>query len=120
MDIMLQRIVSLIPQKPDGNFVHGAKKAFADSLGLPSNIVAEWIAGRNKSYQRHIHAISNIYGVSVEWLEGKTDTKEKNVAVSSDGRNDQENKFLKYFRLMSEDEQNFLLAQMQGATADRE
>lgn len=73
MDITLERILSLIPKKPDGKFVHGAKKDFADSLGLPSNIVAEWISGRNKSYPNYLYEIAAKYDVSVEWLKGETD-----------------------------------------------
>lgn len=75
MDVMLERILSLIPKKPDGKFVHGSKKDFADSLELPSNIVAEWVSGRNKSYPNYLYEIASKYGVSVEWLQGKTDEK---------------------------------------------
>ena len=73
MDKMLERIFLLIPKKPDGKFVHGAKKEFADSLGLPQNIVAEWISGRNKSYPNYCYELSAKYGVSVAWLRGETD-----------------------------------------------
>lgn len=120
MDIVLQRIISLIPQKPDGNFVHGAKKDFANTLGLPSNIVAEWMSGRNKSYARHVHAISNIYNVSVEWLEGKTDIKEKTAADPSDGLSEEETQFIQELRLMSEEERKFLMAQIRGVNASRD
>ena len=75
MDITLERILSLIPKKPDGKYVHGAKKEFADNLGLPHNIVAEWIRGKNKGYHNYIYEISVKYNVSVEWLKGETDEK---------------------------------------------
>lgn len=75
MDILLERILSLIPKKPDGTFVHGGKKKFADKLGLASNIVAEWTSGRNKSYTNYVYEISAKYGVSVDWLKGKSDEK---------------------------------------------
>lgn len=42
MDITLNRILSLIPKKPDGKFVHGAKKEFCDNIGLPANVISEW------------------------------------------------------------------------------
>ena len=45
MDIMLQRILSLIPDR------HGADAEFARSLGYKSgNVVADWRAGRSGSY----------------------------------------------------------------------
>ena len=119
MDIVLQRIISLIPQKPDGNFVHGAKKDFANTLGLPSNIVAEWISGRNKSYTRHVHAISNLYNVSVEWLEGRSDIKQKTAADTSDGLSNEEIEFIQELRQMSEDERKFLIAQMRGVNLSK-
>lgn len=75
MDITLERILSLIPKKPDGTFVHGGKKDFADTINLPHNIVAEWVRGKNKSYKNYLYEISAKYNVSVEWLRGETDKK---------------------------------------------
>ncbi len=75
MDVMLERIISLLPTKPDGSLVHGARTTFAKSIGAPSNIFAEWIAGRNNSYRNYLYQIAAKYGVSVEWLKGETDEK---------------------------------------------
>ena len=74
MDKTLERILSLLPHKPNGAFVHGAKTEFAQSIGLKSgNVVSDWAAGRSISYRSYLYEISGKYGVSVEWLEGKTD-----------------------------------------------
>ena len=73
MDITLERIFSLIPKKPDGKFVHGAKKNFCDSIEAPPNIMSEWERGISKSYRNYLYAISAKYNVSVEWLKGKAD-----------------------------------------------
>lgn len=74
MDIMLQRILSLIPKKPNGDFVHGEKKKFAVSIGFKSGeIVSDWIAGRSDSYKNYLYEISQKYGVSVEWLRGNSE-----------------------------------------------
>lgn len=74
MDIVLERILSLIPRKENGKFVHGAKKAFADKIGLNHpQIISDWIAERNNSYPNYLYAISAKYNVSVEWLKGETD-----------------------------------------------
>lgn len=74
MDIMLTRILSLIPKKPDGKFVHGALKEFANKLNLKSgNVVSDWMNGRSTSYISYVYQIADIYNVSVEWLKGETD-----------------------------------------------
>ena len=76
MDIMLERILSLIPKKPDGKFVHGALKEFANTIGLKSgNLVSDWMNGRSTSYKSYVYEISSKYDVSVEWLQGETDIK---------------------------------------------
>ena len=77
MEVMLERVLSLIPKKPDGKFVHGAKKYFSKNIGAPENIVSDWISGRSSSYKNYAYQISAKYGVSVEWLKGETDEKEK-------------------------------------------
>ena len=77
MEVMLERVLSLIPKKPDGKFVHGAKKDFSKNIGAPENIVSDWISGRSSSYKNYAYPISAKYGVSVEWLRGETDEKEK-------------------------------------------
>lgn len=76
MDITLERILSLIPRKPDGKYVHGSRKEFAQSIGLESgNLIADWENGRNKSYKNYLYEIAAKYDVSVEWLKGETDEK---------------------------------------------
>ncbi len=81
MDITLERILSLIPQKEDGSFVHGTQKKFAESIGLKSgNLISDWINGRSKSYDSYIYEIADKYNVSAEWLQGYTDVKEKPTA----------------------------------------
>lgn len=74
MDIMLERILSLIPKKENGDFKHGAKKEFAIGIGFKSGeIVSDWISGRSKSYEGYLYQISALHNVSVEWLRGGTD-----------------------------------------------
>ena len=85
MDITLERILSLIPRKENGDFQHGSLKAFANSIGLKSgNLISDWINGRSESYRNYIYEISSKYGVSLEWLKGETD--EKNPPVPEDER----------------------------------
>lgn len=75
MDIMLKRMLSLIPKKENGKYVHGAKKEFCEAIGAPTNIVSEWEAGKTKSYRNYLYVVSAKYNVSVEWLKGETDEK---------------------------------------------
>lgn len=78
MDITLERILSLIPKKPDGKYVHGAKAEFARSLGFADTAsISMWESGKNWSYRNYLYEIAEKYNVSVEWLKGETDIKEK-------------------------------------------
>ena len=78
MDIVLTRILSLIPKKPDGKFVRGSKKDFATSIGYDSgDIISMWESGASKSYMKKVHEIAAVYNVDPDWLLGKTDKKEK-------------------------------------------
>lgn len=90
MDIVLERLLSLIPQKEDGKFVHGAKKQFCESIGAPTNIVSEWIAGKTKSYRNYVFVAASVYGVDPNWILGKTDEKEKPTTDIGDGFTDEQ------------------------------
>lgn len=89
MDIMLERILSLVERDPKtGDFKHGAIKKFAVSLGYKSgNIVSMWINGDSKSYMKQLPLIATTYGVSIEWLRGETDKKEP-ATQTGDGLDD--------------------------------
>lgn len=83
---MLERILSLLDKTQNGEIARGEKSKFANALGLPHNVVAEWISGKNKSYKNHLYQIADKYNVSVEWLKGETDIKEKPPAEAGDFR----------------------------------
>ena len=89
MDTTLERILSLLPHKPDGSLVHGAKKLFCEKVGLAPNTVTEWIAGRSQSYYRYLYQIAEAFGVSVVWLKGETSEK-KPAAQTDDGLSPEE------------------------------
>lgn len=74
MDIVLERVLSLIPKDKSGKYVHGEKAKFAKSVGYnDGSIVSMWENGSSVSYTKKLHQIASTYNVSVEWLEGKTD-----------------------------------------------
>ena len=71
MDITLERIVAELKAK-------GLKKIdLTNYLGMVSSAFGNWMAGRNTSYHRYLHGIAEFLGVSVEYLRGETDIKEK-------------------------------------------
>lgn len=88
MDIILERVLSLLPKKENGDFEFGSKKKFAQMLGLPHNTISMWISGDNESYKKKLHQIADIYNVSVEWLKGETDIKVKPATETGDGQSD--------------------------------
>ncbi len=87
MDKTLEHILTLLPKKEDGSFTHGAKIAFAQSIGLKNgNLVSDWIRGRTNSYVNYLYEIAAKYGVSVEWLRGETDDPTPTSAPESAAR----------------------------------
>lgn len=86
MDIMLERVLSLIPKDDDGKYVHGAKAEFAKSIGYNDGaIVSMWIKGASTSYKNKLHEIAEKYGVSVKWLRGETDDPGIKGAPATEG-----------------------------------
>ena len=71
MDILLERIIECIGPR------HGAKKELAEHLGIHPNVITNWLNGRNKSYRRYVNEIAAFYGVSVDYILGNVDSKEK-------------------------------------------
>jgi hypothetical protein len=86
MSIMQERVLSLIPRKPDGKYVHGAKADFARELGFKSGaIVSDWESGKSDSYKNYLYQISALHGVSVEYLRGETDDPGIKKALATEG-----------------------------------
>ena len=73
------------PQKAGWKIYKREQKKFAQSIGYDSgDIVSMWINGSSTSYNGKLHEISAKYGVSVEWLRGETDEKEKPALKESE------------------------------------
>lgn len=86
MDIVLERVLSLIPKDKSGKYVHGEKAKFAKSIGYNNgSIVSMWENGSSVSYTKKLHQIASTYNVSVEWLEGKTDDPATKKERPADG-----------------------------------
>lgn len=79
MDVMLQRILELIGDK------HGATKQLAEAIEVSPNTISNWKSGTNKSYTKKADKIADYYGVSVDWLCGRSDDREIKKAPTEDG-----------------------------------
>ncbi len=77
MEVMHERIMSLIPSR------RGGVKEFAEKIGVPANLVSMWRKGDSASYKNYLPQISTAYGVSIDWLCGNNDKKE-NPTVSGE------------------------------------
>lgn len=69
VDMVVERIVECIGPK------HGAVKELADAIGVHPNVITAWKNGSLKSYRKYLPEIADFFGVTVEWLTGKTDIK---------------------------------------------
>lgn len=113
MDIMLERILSLIPKKENGDYQHGALKAFANSIGLKSgNLISDWVKGRSESYKNYIYEVSAKYNVSVEWLKGETDDPSAGIKkgpIQKDGANEMDAELVAIWNDSDENDRKLLL-----------
>lgn len=63
-------------------------QTLAAALNLNRQVVTDWRAGRSKSYTKYLPQIADYFGVSVDYLLGKTEQKEK---PSPEGESYEEN-----------------------------
>lgn len=76
MDTTLERILECMGPG------HGAAKALADALHINPQIITNWKCGQSRSYRKYLEPMAAYFHVSVEYLLGKTDEKEKTPAGS--------------------------------------
>lgn len=80
MDITIKRIIDELSSK------NKKKIDLTNYLGLVSSAFGNWQSGRNQSYKKYLHAIAEFLGVSVEYLRGETDQKEKPSTIAGEGQ----------------------------------
>lgn len=115
MDIVLERILSLIPRKPNGEFAHGSMKEFAQSIGYHGGeTINMWINGSSKSYKKKLHEIASVYNVSIAWLRGETD--EKKPPAQGEELSERDIKLVKWFRSLPPEKQKAILVAQDGPT----
>lgn len=82
MDIMLEKILELLENE------HGSSQKLVRAIGATKNAVTEWKSGRSKSYTKYAPQIAEYFGVSLDWLTGLSDQKEKPAPTIEDGLSD--------------------------------
>ena len=71
MDIMLQRISELLLEQKK------SQKDLTDFLGITQNSYTNWKSGRNSSYKKYKYAIADFLDVTVDYLDGTSNEKNK-------------------------------------------
>jgi hypothetical protein len=127
VDKTLERILSLLPKKPDGKILHGARTEFAKSIGYADgHIFSMWESGSSDSYKKKLHEIAAKYGVSVEWLRGETDEKSPprnqggQMTPEERARQERLQLLVKLFENLSPAEQERFLGRLEGIALSRE
>ena len=123
MDVVLERILSLLPCGENGKIVRGAKKDFARSIGYDSgDIVSMWIKGTSLSYKNKLHEIAAKYHVSVEWLQGKTEDKsiKETPDPKTEGEDAQLAQLIAGFSRLSPQQKSAVLAVIEGYQPSQE
>ena len=80
MDVTVSRIIDELKKQ------RKSQKDLGDFIGVTQNVITDWKSGRIKSYTKYIHGIAEFLGVSVEYLRGETDQKEKPSTIAGEGR----------------------------------
>ena len=84
-----------------------SNKDIAIQLGVNQQIVTDWKNGKSKSYTKYLYQLADILEVSVEYLKGETDIKEK---IPKTGRINAENTFETIMMTITEEEAKLILA----------
>ena len=105
MEIMLKRIAELVGKK------HGAKKSLAAYLMISPAVVTDWFSGRNKSYPKYAAQIAEYYGVSLDYLSGISDYKErfKDINMPANISDDGLSEIISIFGKLNSDNRSKLL-----------
>jgi len=108
MDIMLARILELLGEE------HGSTKALADVLGVTGGTITNWKSGTSRSYPKYAPQIAEYYGVSLDWLSGNSDQKEKPVPSEGYELSELDLCLINALPKMTVQEKKMLLAQIEA------
>ena len=65
-----------------------SQKAAAISLGIRPPSMSDWESGKTKPTHEHLVAMAALYGTTIDYLIGASDTEKKQPTVSDDGLKD--------------------------------
>ena len=99
------------------NEKHKSPNAVAKELGIPSGSITNWKNGTNPRHGTLLK-IADYFDVSVDYLLGNTDKKEKSPAVEYDSEADRAeaelNEYLEFLR--TDENYRMMFSLMKGAT----
>ena len=110
MDLTMQRILE------EMQLQNKQQTELGEHLNVTPNIITDWKSGRLKSYKKYLHGIADFLNVSIEYLKGETDKKEKPLSEN-------EERLKELYDLtadLSETEIQLLKAYAAGIKANRE
>ena len=103
---ILDKISSLLKEK------HFSQKDLCEHLGIKQQAFTNWKNGNNDSYKKHLPQIAEFLGVSVDYLLGKDEKKEK--PIEGDGLSDNMKKLIEFAKKVPDDKVDLLLRVMQS------
>ena len=65
-----------------------SQKEAAISLGVRPPSMSDWESGKTKPTHEHLVAMATLYGTTIDYLIGASDTQKKQPTVSDDGLKD--------------------------------
>lgn len=78
MDIIIARTIELLKEQ------NKTQKQLSEFLKISPNAFTNWKAGLNSSYKKYVYAIADFFNVSVEYLTGETNEKDKAPSENPD------------------------------------
>lgn len=89
------------------------QRDFATDFGVSKGTVGMWESGaREPRTIDEINRIADYFGVSSDYLLGRTEQKEKPIPVSEDGLDEQDRQLVELMKFLTADQKEFLRAQL--------
>ncbi|HAN20405.1 MAG: hypothetical protein A2Y15_08610 [Clostridiales bacterium GWF2_36_10] len=93
--VLLDNLIKLIKDKGI------SEKMFLSDMGLNRTILSDWKSGKSHSYMKYVKKIADYFNVSVDYLLGNTEQKEK---PTTDKGNELKSEFAAMLEKLTPDE----------------
>jgi len=107
--VILDRIMSIMEVEKI------SQKQLTDYLGLQNTAFTKWKAGSNNSYIKHLPEIAELLHVSVDYLLGNTDIKNKPATDNGNGLSESEAQLIKLFNSVPEESRALVVGMIEAA-----